>query len=580
MNGSGDRVLTQWFERARLEDHSGKIAEPAVLQGLLAVETETARSPAVPEAGWITVSGSNLVQQEQTVTLKGINYYPAAHLWSAMWTQWNSAVVAEELLRARRGLGINTVRVLVPYRKSDGWMDDQGTVEPHMLDRLRQFVQIAGELQLKVIVTLFDWHDGTAEAGSSDEARDLKYLRTIVGAFKDDDRVLAWDLHNEPDHYPAWGAGKAAAVVDWLGRMADATRALDRRHPLTVGVGKHNSLWQAAPNGRTIADISDVLSIHGYDAAIFESMLREVRARTSKPVLLEEFGWPSGPACRGPYYDEATQRYLYQQAMQLAATNELNGLMGWWFRDPPATLPYGEDESGYYGLYRYDGTPKPAVGAFRTLRVPPLVSTTTSAYPLTVVAVPAAPPLYQPLIFDDGLVLRDQFKFFWDYFGGEVVFGRPLTLATRDHRGNLVQYFQRARFELDDTGDSKGIFPDWPEGQTDAIYLARVHLAPLGQQALAGQTVARVPDPGLPEIRYFPETGHTLSGDFRVFWETHGEPFFGLPLTEAFDEVIDGQRTRVQYFTNWRFEQQGNGPVRLASLGVNALQARQCPRPY
>lgn len=294
-------------------------------------------------------------------------------------------------------------------------------------------------------------------------------------------------------------------------------------------------------------------------------------ARTSKPVLLEEFGWPSGPACRGPYYDEATQRYLYQQAMQLAATNELNGLMGWWFRDPPATLPYGEDESGYYGLYRYDGTPKPAVGAFRTLRVPPLVSTTTSAYPLTVVAVPAAPPLYQPLIFDDGLVLRDQFKFFWDYFGGEVVFGRPLTLATRDHRGKLVQYFQRARFELDDSGASKGIFPDGPEGQTDAIYLARVHLAPLGQQALAGQTVARVPDPGLPEIRYFPETGHTLSGDFRVFWETHGEPFFGLPLTEAFDEVIDGQRTRVQYFTNWRFEQQGNGPVRLASLGVNAL---------
>jgi len=70
------------------------------------------------------------------------------------------------------------------------------------------------------------------------------------------------------------------------------------------------------------------------------------------------------------------------------------------------------------------------------------------------------------------------------------------------------------------------------------------------------------------------------TGDFRVFWETHGEPFFGLPLTEAFDEVIDGQRTRVQYFTNWRFEQQGNGPVRLASLGVNALQARQCPRPY
>src|SRR5689334_8043857 len=128
-----------------------------------------------------------------------------------------------------------------------------------MLDRLREFVQIAGQQQLKVILTLFDWQIDAPAAGTPQEAYNLSYLRTIVGAFKDDDRVLAWDLHNEPDNYSTWTQdGHAAQFVDWLARMADATRAIDPRHLITVGVGRPESLWQPAPNGRTIASISDL----------------------------------------------------------------------------------------------------------------------------------------------------------------------------------------------------------------------------------------------------------------------------------------------------------------------------------
>jgi len=578
-NAAGDQVLTQWFERARLEIHEAE-TQTFLLQGLLGAETDDASRPVGPQPGWIEVDGDRLVQHGQTVFLKGTNYYPAAHPWSLMWRQWDGSTVSGELLRARRELGINAVRVLVPYRAAEGWTDGRGKVTPEMLARLQEFVQIAGSHQIKVIVTLFDWHDSIAKAGSPAESYDLQYLHTIVSAFKDDDRVLAWDLHNEPDNYPNWGDGRGAEVVDWLGRMADAVRAIDPRHPVTVGVGRHASLWLPAPNGRTIADMSDIISVHNYDAAQFAPMLTEVRARTTKPIMLEEFGWPSGPDCRGPYFDESSQLYLYRQAIKLAGDHNLVGMLGWWLQDPPTTLVFSYDENGHFGLYHRDGTPKPAVAPFRGLRVPGLASVTTGAQPLTMVPRAAPNPIDQPLRFDGELVVVDSFKHFWNFFGGEAVFGRPLTNASREQTGKLVQYFEQARFELNESVHVQPIDPDWPEGQTPEVYLDRVHLAPLGRQLTAGRDFPRVADPKRADLRYFPETGHTLGGAFRNLWETRGEIFFGLPISEPFDEMIGGRQARVQYFTHWRFEEQADGSVRLGALGQAGLQTRQCPRAW
>ncbi len=141
----------------------------------------------------------------------------------------------------------------------------------------------------------------------------------------------------------------------------------------------------------------------------------------------------------------------------------------------------------------------------------------------------------------------------------------------------LVQYFEHARFELNESVHVQPIDPDWAEGQTPEVYLDRVHLTPLGEQSLAGHTIERVPDPNAPDVRYFSDTGHTLSGDFKTFWEKRGEIFYGQPLTEEYQETVDGRTMRVQYFRYWRFEQDSEGPVRLANLGVPALAHRVCP---
>ena len=324
-------VYVQWFERARMELRDG-----GVVLGLLNAEAEAANTPAPAPAGWVTVEGNRLLQGGAPVVLKGLNYYPAAGPWSYMWTAWDGPQVERELGRARRELGINVVRVLLPYRKLEGWTDGEGNVAPHMLARLREMVQLAGRQQIKLIITLFDWEDPLAEPGSTREAAHLRYLHTVVGAFAGDDRILAWDLHNEPDNYNPWLGGRAPEVVDWLARMAGAVRRIDARHPLTVGVGRLDSLLQAAPDGRTIAGISDILAVHSYDAAAYATLAADVRRKTGvdKPIILEEFGWSSGPECRGTYFDETSQLYLYRKATAPEARAGLAGVLSWWYPGP------------------------------------------------------------------------------------------------------------------------------------------------------------------------------------------------------------------------------------------------------
>ncbi len=69
--------------------------------------------------------------------------------------------------------------------------------------------------------------------------------------------------------------------------------------------------------------------------------------------------------------------------------------------------------------------------------------------------------------------------------------------------------------------------------------------------------------------RYFPETGHTIRGKFRAFYEATPDALllFGYPITEAF---TNPQGVEVQYFQRARFEYDPASPantVRLTPLG-------------
>lgn len=79
-------------------------------------------------------------------------------------------------------------------------------------------------------------------------------------------------------------------------------------------------------------------------------------------------------------------------------------------------------------------------------------------------------------------------------------------------------------------------------------------------------------------VTYFPETQHTVRGEFKNFWETYGGlPIFGFPLSEEFtEEGDDGNTYVVQYFQRYRFEfHPENDPpynVQLARLSPLILE--------
>jgi hypothetical protein len=98
--------------------------------------------------------------------------------------------------------------------------------------------------------------------------------------------------------------------------------------------------------------------------------------------------------------------------------------------------------------------------------------------------------------------------------------------------------------------------------------------------------------------RYFPETGHTLAGEFRDYYESHGLEMgdrgvsareslalFGYPVSEPFDEINPDthQVLRVQYFERARFELhlENQPPYRvlLGRLAFVALHTRDAGMP-
>jgi hypothetical protein len=146
------------------------------------------------------------------------------------------------------------------------------------------------------------------------------------------------------------------------------------------------------------------------------------------------------------------------------------------------------------------------------------------------------------------------FRSYWERNGGLEIFGYPISPEFYQNRdGRVAQYFERARMELDVVNGR-----------------AIVSLGLVGRDYLAatGQGFPPVAPVRAPGLRYFPETGHTLRGEFRNFWERRGGvAIFGFPVSEELVQRLDdGRNYLVQYFERGRFELIGSR-VRLSTLG-------------
>lgn len=132
------------------------------------------------------------------------------------------------------------------------------------------------------------------------------------------------------------------------------------------------------------------------------------------------------------------------------------------------------------------------------------------------------------------------------------IFGYPITEAYQEQtRGRIVQYFEKARFE---------IIQEWtPE--------LRVKVSPLGELLYTPGPILPLPE-NFPACQVFPETGFQVCYSFLDLYNNFGGvDQFGYPISnfEIHDELI------VQYFQRARFEWHPELPegkrVTLTDLG-------------
>ena len=84
------------------------------------------------------------------------------------------------------------------------------------------------------------------------------FLEALVGRHKDDPRIIAWDLCNEPYAF-SWRDFPDIVKTEtvWLKSLYNKCKELGAQAPITVGI------WPGVPL-EMVDSISDILSIHPY----------------------------------------------------------------------------------------------------------------------------------------------------------------------------------------------------------------------------------------------------------------------------------------------------------------------------
>ncbi len=253
--------------------------------------------------------------------LVGSNYVPKSAINELeMWqeTSFDPAQIDKELGWAE-AMGMNTMRVFLHDLL---WQQDA----PGFRKRIDQFLTIAARHHIRPLFVLFDscWdpvpklgpqhppipgvHNSgwvqspgaKALADPSQYPRLKEYVLGVVGAFAKDNRVLGWDVWNEPGSY---GGGdysktelkhddKIARVTALLPQAFEWARQANPSQPLTSGVwdidtSKDESAVE--PIQQIQLRESDVISFHNYSwPEDFRSEIKWLR-QFHRPVICTEY---------------------------------------------------------------------------------------------------------------------------------------------------------------------------------------------------------------------------------------------------------------------------------------------------
>ena len=124
------------------------------------------------------------------------------------------------------------------------------------------------------------------------------YIKGVIGRFRDDRRVHAWDLINEPDNtngssygkHRAEGQGRAGPHAAQEGvRLGPRGRPRRSRSPRASGSATGASPTKLSPMERFQLEKSDVISFHNYEPLDDMKQCVENLRRYGRPILCTEY---------------------------------------------------------------------------------------------------------------------------------------------------------------------------------------------------------------------------------------------------------------------------------------------------
>ena len=295
--------------------------------------------------------------------LVGANFLPSSAINQLeMWQSetFDPATLSRELGWAA-SIGMNVMRV---YLHDIAWQTDPAGFK----QRMDAFLAIAAKHRIRILFTILDdcwnpyaypgrqpepqpgihnsgWvrspqisvHDNPLRWGVLEA-----YVKDILSTFRDDKRILMWDLYNEPGN-----SGYGLGSYELLKRVFEWSWFVRPSQPLTAGIWNDNATYNDF-----LARSSDVITFHNYSNP--EKLEADILAKQKlgRPLICTE-------------YMARTRNSTFQGCLpvlkkyNVGAINwglvagKSNTIYAW---DKP--MPDGsEPETWFHDVFRKDGTP-------------------------------------------------------------------------------------------------------------------------------------------------------------------------------------------------------------------------------
>ncbi|WP_111707429.1 glycoside hydrolase family 2 TIM barrel-domain containing protein [Lutibacter citreus] len=297
------------------------------------------------------IQGSNIIVNNIPFITKGINYYPQNTPWNMFGENFDIHVIEKDL-KIIKDSKLNSIRIFLQY-------EDFGKahVPYNKIEKLKMVLDTAEKLDLKVVVTLFDFY---GDYSLMNWTLTHRHAEQIVSFFKNHKAILAWDIKNEPDL--DFESRNKEVVCSWLNQMIVEVKKFDPNHLITIG-------WSSPEVAVNLATKVDFVSYHYYkQIENFSSDIKLLKQNTfGKPLVLQEFGLSSYNGVWNAFRGGETQQANYHKKMQENLKKDSLAFMSWSlydFKSIPTSvagiLPWRKTKQKYFGFINENGDEKPS----------------------------------------------------------------------------------------------------------------------------------------------------------------------------------------------------------------------------